>query len=1027
MKGKHTTRWLGMLLAVCMTAALVPMTAATVSAAPAGTSTIDWNDVRQYVDGFGGAYAFNKAGSVMRLPEATREKVLDMVFSRENGINLSILRLIVGDGSKAEWGSDYDGPADTIEPSQGVFVWDDPNWAANKADFDKYQVWIAQEAAERGCDTILASVWSPPSWMKTSGNITNGALRTDMYQAFADYLSEYVLGYDREFGIGIDYISIANEPTHTGSYSSCTWTASQFNVFIRDYLGPTFAARGVTAGIVMPEHMSYGDSLAVAALQDPVTLPYIDVMATHLYGLNVGNVTATPIATTLATQAAQVAAGQPAVKIWQTEYMNQGDPAQTFANNTISDGLKWGKLIADMFTTAKMNAYFWWWPAANNGADGSDLIRLCNDGSPQAAGATENGLYRVFKRYYAFGNYSRFIDTGYQVVGATKTPAAGVTVTAYKDPATGNFTIVAVNSNTTDTEIAFNLSGFPGGIGSVVPYRTSASENLKKLGDIAVDGTGFTTVLKAGSVTTFIPKANELPGLADEKDVFSTYEAEENDGQPATATIADLAAGKGLAGLRNGDSIRYGNVNFADGSANGTAAKRYILSLYARVASLAGGTIEVRIDDPVDGKLVGAMSVLGLNDPARMVDLSTMIDTNKVDGAYGFHDLYLVFKGIEGYDLFVADSFVFNDGNLASAIGANLLTNPGFESSGSSATGWARSSGSTGSTGVVATPVLAGIRAGRFYNRPADAAVGISQSVLGKLVNGVTYEVSGYFRPYNATFASDTAQIYLRVTTAAGVTNVPLASANLASTANWVQTRGTFTYADPGGVTALQLVYTTGLSATTFYLDETVLRELLPATAATVTGTEGNPGWYRSNITLSLDPTPASAALSGIRYRVDGGDWTAYTGPMAFSSGIRTVEWFGIAETGAWELPQSITLRVEAVFGGFQSPLGKLKSFKSGSTIPVKFGLSDFNGMPFNDATAVLEYALLTDGAPGAWMPAAATGGTATDNGFRLVDGILYPGQFQFNFKTVGLAAGDYRLKATLNDGNAYTFNITIK
>ncbi|MFC4547380.1 carbohydrate-binding protein [Paenactinomyces guangxiensis] len=620
--------------------------------ARSSVSAIDWNAELQHVDGFGGSGAFHKAGSIMRLPEPVRTKILDMIFSQEKGIGITIVRNMVGDGGT--WGSkEYDGPTDTIEPEPGVFVWDDPEWETKKNNFDKYQIWFMNEAKKRGVTTFMSTVWSPPAWMKTNNSVLgkgNGKLKPEHYQDFADYLAEYVLGYKKHFDLDISYISIANEPGLAPNYSGCVWTPEEMNLFIRDYLGPTFKARNVPAKIVMPEDMSFSEEYALPALNDPVTVNYIDVVAAHAYGIGT-DVPAFPVS------------AEKGKTIWQTEYMNQGAERQTYENNTITDALRYANLIGNMFDITGISAYFWWWPAANNGADGSDLIRLANDGSNQAIKPTENGLFRVFKRYYAFGNYSRFVRPGYVMIGAEKHPVDDVMITAYKDPNTGNFAIVAINNSTAKRKITFELNHFPDRVKEVVPYRTSPNENLKKLDYVKVSGNSFTVDLRGSSVTTFIPKAFELPALEDMKDVFSTYEAEENDGQSkGLVTHKDDAGKSHLANVRNGDYIKYGNVNFADGSANGTVEKRQILSMNAHVASLHGGTIEVRLDDPEDGKVVGTMTVPTLNDPGRWVTVSTMIDTNPEDGAYGFHDMYLVFKGKSKEQLFYVDAFTFGDG-----------------------------------------------------------------------------------------------------------------------------------------------------------------------------------------------------------------------------------------------------------------------------------------------------------------------------------------------------------------------------
>jgi glucuronoarabinoxylan endo-1,4-beta-xylanase len=685
--------------AVIATGSLLAGAAASGAASqpPRPTAVVDWSAERQTVDGFGGAFAFHKAGSIQRLGEPLTSQVLDMIFDREAGIGLDIARVMVGDGGVGVWGDQlYDGPTETIEPQPGVFVWDLPDWPQRKANFDAHQVWLMREAQARGVGTVLASVWSPPAWMKQNNRVTRtvagdplNKLRTDRYQAFADYLAEYVLGYQREFGIRITHISPTNEPDANAAYSSAIWTPEELRTLVRDHLGPTFARRGVTAKIVLGEGISFNESFPLPAISDPVANQYVDVVAAHGYAGLIDNATrAAPTAFTNT-----LALGK---TIWQTEYMNQGAPRdRLFVNNTISDGLRYATLIGNLFDETRLNGYFWWWPAANNGADGSDLIRLVNTGTPQSGNPTENGQYRIFKRYYTFGQYSRFIDPGDVMIGATKTPVPGVSVTAYKDEVTHDFTIVVVNNNASDTELAVDLAGgFPlppetkddcanggwaafvnptfanhgqcvsylaagkGPVSSVVPYRTSANENMKKLPDIRTRDRSFTTTLRGQSVTTFVPKWSELPGLPDRKDVFSTYLAEENDGQSAGLIVGkNPEHGKVITGVPNGSYLRWANVNFADGSAAGFAEQKGQLRLHVTAAPRAGGVVEARIDSP-SGRVVGSMAVPP-GSGSDWVTVTTQVDT--IPGAAnGFHDLYLVFTGGDGA-LFDVDHAEFSD------------------------------------------------------------------------------------------------------------------------------------------------------------------------------------------------------------------------------------------------------------------------------------------------------------------------------------------------------------------------------
>ncbi|WP_233531952.1 glycoside hydrolase family 30 protein [Paenibacillus alkalitolerans] len=331
------------------------------------TSVIDWNAVRQTVDGFGGSGAFGRPDFIMQLEEPIRTQILDMVFSKDKGIGISIIRNLVGDGVAAP----------TIEPQPGVFVWDDPDWETKRADFDKGQIWFMNEAKKRGVTTFMSTVWSPPAWMKTNNSVNGisdgvqGKLKPEHYQDFADYLAEYVLGYKKYFDIDIKYISVANEPNWPASYSGCIWTPEELNVFIRDYLGPTFKAKNVPAKIMMPETLDFSEAYAIPALNDPVTVDYIGVVAAHAYGS--AGISPFPVST------------EKKKPIWMTEF-GTGNVVISYDGGTMKDGLTQANMISDMFNTTGISAFFWWWLAARNESDGSDLIRLVHDDSGQVNG-----------------------------------------------------------------------------------------------------------------------------------------------------------------------------------------------------------------------------------------------------------------------------------------------------------------------------------------------------------------------------------------------------------------------------------------------------------------------------------------------------------------------------------------------------------------------------------------------------------------------------------------------------------------
>jgi predicted extracellular nuclease len=120
----------------------------------------------------------------------------------------------------------------------------------------------------------------------------------------------------------------------------------------------------------------------------------------------------------------------------------------------------------------------------------------------------------------------------------------------------------------------------------------------------------------------------------------------------------------------------------------------------------------------------------------------------------------------------------------------------------------------------------------------------------------------------------------------------------------------------------------------------------------------------------------------------------------------------------------SVHYRVVAyVFGGFEPPLGKGQAVKSGSTVPVKFQIVDWNGtlVTTTSVIAALQYAPDPGcaGTPaGGWQSAAASGGTA----------LTFDGSsFHFNWKTMGLSAGCYAIAVRTVDTLTHAAPVVIR
>jgi hypothetical protein len=122
---------------------------------------------------------------------------------------------------------------------------------------------------------------------------------------------------------------------------------------------------------------------------------------------------------------------------------------------------------------------------------------------------------------------------------------------------------------------------------------------------------------------------------------------------------------------------------------------------------------------------------------------------------------------------------------------------------------------------------------------------------------------------------------------------------------------------------------------------------------------------------------------------------------------------------------ESATFQVLYDFDGFLPPIPNDGTgvFKLGSTVPVKFRLTDRNGVRVPGVVAHLTIQLLSNGNPiGTPIDATAPGGADSGNVFR-DDG----SQYIYNLATRPLSVGTWRLQASLDDGSTHTVVIGLR
>lgn len=102
-------------------------------------------------------------------------------------------------------------------------------------------------------DKLFFSAWSAPAYMKTNGKVSQGELKPECYQEYADYLAEFYKAY-ASVGLEPYALSPSNEPGYAAPWNSSLWTPEKMGEFITRYLGPTFKRQQIPARIIFGEN-----------------------------------------------------------------------------------------------------------------------------------------------------------------------------------------------------------------------------------------------------------------------------------------------------------------------------------------------------------------------------------------------------------------------------------------------------------------------------------------------------------------------------------------------------------------------------------------------------------------------------------------------------------------------------------------------------------------------------------------------------------------------------------------------------
>jgi glucosylceramidase len=416
------------------------------STAPTGqVIEVDSAKTYQTMDGFGYALTGGSAMLIHHMATDKRASLLHNLFTTEgDGIGVSYLRLTVGASDMNDHVYSYD------DMPQGQTDADMAHFSLAPDETDVIPV-LKEILAINPKIKILASPWSAPLWMKTTGKAQGGVLLPEYFPAYAKYWVKYIQGMQAE-GINIDALTIQNEPLNEKNTPSMVMLAPEQADFIEHDLGPAFQQAGIKTKILLYDHNLDHPAYVLSILKDPDANKYIDGSAWHLYGGKVEAMT-------------QVHDAFPQKNIYFTEQSVTERPGAT--------GLKVAKPVADVMIGVtrnwSKNVLLW-----NLAADPNAGPHTNDGGCDACYGALTidgDNVTRLLA-FYVLAHASKFVPPG----------------------------SARINSNEVDTLPNVAYTTPDGKTALIVSNSGDAPQNFA----VRYKGKAFTTSLGAGSVGTYV-------------------------------------------------------------------------------------------------------------------------------------------------------------------------------------------------------------------------------------------------------------------------------------------------------------------------------------------------------------------------------------------------------------------------------------------------------------------------------------------------------------------------------------------
>lgn len=427
-----------------------------------------------------------------------------LFFSTE-GLGLNIMRYNIGGGDDPAHNhitrTDSDMPGWLKKNQNGELYYDH--------NADEYQLNILKAAYEAAGEDAYVEAFSnsPPYFMTVSGcssgskNPISNNLKKSCVTDFAEYLA-YVCRYiNNELGIKISSLAAMNEPftnywkAYSPKQEGCHVSPGKMQSLVICEAAKAMKNAGLSEVDITAsdETNTKLQNIACKRLSEEAW-DCIDRISTHTYSK------ATPkVAKTAAER------GKP---LWMTETDWSGVDGESA--DEMGPALWLGKKIIEDLNTLEADAWVIWQIVAGyisknkyKGRRDMPCLPDLKEGYWGVAFAdTDKEEIILTQKYYAFGQFSRFIRPGCRLIKIGKD-----TIGSY-DAEKGALSLVCLNCRKEELPLTFSLKGFDLTDGKATAVRTSGSgaekECWAKVDVPAVKDGSLSVTLKGNSITTFV-------------------------------------------------------------------------------------------------------------------------------------------------------------------------------------------------------------------------------------------------------------------------------------------------------------------------------------------------------------------------------------------------------------------------------------------------------------------------------------------------------------------------------------------